>query len=55
MAHKNNDSRHIIITGFSGDNKDTPPKKIKTNQRKLKKVVKNVSPSKDDFNDLKPK
>ena len=42
---------HITITGFIGDNKDTPAKKIKSAKVKLKAAKKIVSAAKNDFED----
>ncbi len=45
------ESKHITVTGFRGDNKDTPAKKIKEGKSKLKAAKNNVSAAKHDFED----
>ena len=45
----NKDFRHITVTGFIGDNKGTPAKKIRAGQGKLKAARENVSGAKTDF------
>jgi hypothetical protein len=47
----NKDFRHITVTGFIGDNKGTPAKKIRAGQGKLKAARANVSAANKDFND----
>lgn len=45
------ESKHITVTGFRGDNNDTPAKKIKEGKSKLKVAKINVSAAKNDFED----
>jgi len=47
----NKDFRHITVTGFIGDNKGTPAKKVRNGQRNLKAAREKVSAAKKDFND----
>jgi hypothetical protein len=47
----NKDFRHITVTGFIGDNKGTPAKKLRNGQGKLKAARENVSAAKKEFND----
>lgn len=47
----NKDFRHITVTGFIGDNKGTPAKKVRAGQGKLKVARENVKAAKNDFND----
>jgi len=47
----NKDFRHITVTGFIGDNKGTPAKKLRAGQGKLKTARENVLGAKNDFND----
>ncbi len=45
------ESKHITVTGFRGDNKDTPAKKIRAGKSKLKEAKNSVSAAKNDFED----
>ena len=47
----NKDFRHITVTGFIGDNKGTPAKKLRNGQGKLRAARENVSAAKKEFND----
>ena len=47
----NKDFRHITVTGFIGDNKGTPAKKLRNGKGKLKEARENVSEAKNEFND----
>lgn len=51
MKNNNTDYRHITVTGFIGDKKDTPAKKISAGQVKLKAAGRNITDAKKDFDE----